>query len=65
MLEIVHDLAPGAQLYFANEADGTCMTFEQAVDFLALNTDVVVDDESCLTPPFDGTSDVSTNTAKR
>ena len=63
MLEIVHDLAPGAQLYFANAADGTCMTFEQAVDFLALNTDVVVDDESCLTPPFDGTSDVSTNTA--
>lgn len=63
MLEIVHDLAPGAQLYFANAADGTCMTFEQAVDFLALNNDVVVDDEGCFTPPFDGTSDVSTNTA--
>ena len=64
MLEIVHDLAPGAQLYFANEADGTCMSFELAVDFLALNTDVVVDDESCFTPPFDGTSDVSKNTAQ-
>lgn len=63
MLEIVHDLAPGAQLYFANPADGTSMSFQQAVDFLAANTDVVVDDLSFHSPPFDGTSAVSTNTA--
>ncbi len=63
MLEIVHDLAPGAQLYFANGADGTSMSFQQAVNFLAANTDIVVDDISFHIPPFDGTSSVSTNTA--
>ncbi len=64
MLEIVHDLAPGAQLYFANAADGTTMSFQQAVNYLAANTDVVVDDVSFLSSlPFDGTSPVSTNTA--
>ncbi len=63
MLEIVHDLAPGAQLYFANAADGTSLSFEQAVNYLAANTDVVVDDISFPIPPFDGTSAVSTNTA--
>jgi hypothetical protein len=61
MMEIVHDLAPGAQLFFAN--GGTSLEFEQAVNFLASNTDVVVDDISFFTPPFDGTSAVSTNTA--
>lgn len=63
MLEIVHDLSPGAQLFFANPADGTSLSFEQAVNFLAANADVVVDDLSFHTPPFDGTSAVSTNTA--
>ncbi len=63
MLEIVHDLAPGAQLYFANGADGTSMSFQQAVNFLAANTDIVVDDIGFFSPPFDGTSAVSTNTA--
>ncbi|MGH9684407.1 MAG: S8 family serine peptidase [Candidatus Acidiferrales bacterium] len=63
MLEIVHDLAPGAQLYFANAADGTSLSFELAVNFLAANTDVVVDDISFQIPPFDGTDPVSTNTA--
>lgn len=64
MLEIVHDLAPGAQLYFANAADGTSLSFEQAVDYLAANTDVVVDDIGFLgSPPYDGTSAVSANTA--
>jgi hypothetical protein len=61
MLEIVHDLAPGAKLFFANF--DTSMSFSQAVDFLAANTDVVVDDVGFFTPPFDGTSDVSTSTA--
>lgn len=69
MLEIVHDLAPGAQLYFANAADGTSMSFEQAVDYITANTDVGVDDigffasDSFTTYPFDGSSSVSTNTA--
>jgi hypothetical protein len=61
MLEIVHDLAPGAQLYFAN--GGSVMEFELGVNYLAANTDVVVTDISFFTPPFDGTSPVSTNTA--
>jgi hypothetical protein len=67
MLEIVHDLVPGAQLYFAN--GGTSLEFEQAVDYIAANTDVGVDDigfllsDSQTTYPFDGTSAVSTNTA--
>lgn len=62
MLEIVHDLAPGAQLYFANF--DTSLAFEQAVNFLAANTDVSVDDISFPdSPPYDGTNSVSTNTA--
>jgi hypothetical protein len=61
MLEIIHDLAPGAQLYFANF--DTDLAFEQAVDWLAAHVDVAVDDIGFFTPPFDGTSDVSTNTA--
>lgn len=63
MLEIVHDLAPGAQLYFSNAGDGTSLSFEQSVNYLAANTDVVVDDIGFFIPPFDGTSAVSTNTA--
>ena len=61
MLEIVHDLAPGAKLYFANF--DTSMSFQPAVDFVAENTDVAVDDIGFFTPPFDGTSAVSTNTS--
>lgn len=61
MLEIVHDLAPGTQLYFAS--GGTSLEFGQAVNFLAANTDVVVDDLGFFIPPFDGTNGVSTNTA--
>lgn len=66
MLEIVHDLAPGAKLYFANF--DTSMSFETAVDYLTAYTDVAVDDISFLntdagdTLPFDGSSSVSTNT---
>ena len=61
LLEIVHDLAPGAQLFFSNF--GTSLEFQQAVNFLAANTDVVVDDIGFLGRPNDGTSDVSSNTA--
>jgi Subtilase family len=72
MLEIVHDLAPGAQLYFANGV--TSLEFEQAVNFLAANADVVVDDVGFFVAPpgtnpafasglYDGTDSVSSNTA--
>ena len=62
LLEIVHDLAPGAALSFANA--GSDMEFEQAVDALASTNDVVVDDIFFLgQPSFDGTSAVSENTS--
>ena len=61
LLEIVHDLAPGAQLSFAN-AD-TDMAFNSAVNYLASSNDVVVDDLGFLGLPYDGTSTVSRNTA--
>jgi hypothetical protein len=61
MLEIVHDLAPGAKLSFAN-AD-TDLEFIQAVNFLAVSNDVVLDDIGFYGEPYDGTSAVSRNTA--
>ncbi len=61
MLEIVHDLAPGAKLFFAN-AD-TDIEFSRAVNSLASQADIVLDDISFLALPYDGTSGVSTNTA--
>jgi len=62
MLEIIHHLAPGASLSFAN-AD-TDLEFETAVNYLASQNDVVVDDMSFLAPSYDGTSDVSQNTTQ-
>ena len=61
LLEIVHDIAPGAQLAFAN-AD-TDLAFNQAVNFLASSNDVVVDDSGFFGFAYDGTSPVSANTA--
>jgi subtilase family protein len=61
LLEIVHDLAPGAQLAFAN-AD-TSLAFNAAVNALAAENDVVVDDLGFLGEPADGQSSVSRNTA--
>jgi hypothetical protein len=61
MLEIVHDLAPGAQLFFANFDTG--LAFQQAVGWVAANSDVGVDDFGFFGMPYDGTSAVSTNTA--
>ena len=66
MLEIVHDLAPGAELWFGYwgmGAGGTALNFNAAVDCLAANTDVVVDDIGFFNAgPYDGTSLVSQNT---
>ena len=61
LLEIVHDLAPAAQLSFAN-AD-TDLAFNQAVNYLASINDVVVDDLGFYGDANDGTSSVSQNTA--
>src|SRR5262245_55118216 len=61
MLEIVHDLAPGAQLSFVN-AD-TDLAFNRAVNFLASTNDVVVDDLGFYGDAYDGTSSVASNTA--
>jgi hypothetical protein len=61
LLEIVHDLAPGAKLAFAN--GDTDLEFNQAVNFLAASNDVVLDDIGFYGEPYDGTSSVSRNTA--
>ena len=61
LLEIVHDLAPGAKLSFAN--GDTDLAFNQAVNFLAASNDVVLDDIGFYGEAYDGTSAVSLNTA--
>ena len=61
LLEIVHDLVPGAQLFFANF--GTGLEFQQAVNYLAANADVAIDDMGFFGMAYDGTSPVSANTA--
>ena len=65
MLEIVHDLAPGAELWFGHFGfafTGTVFDFMEAVNCLAQNVDIVVDDIGFLNVgPYDGTSTVSMN----
>lgn len=61
LLEIIHDISPGAQLSFAN-AD-TDVAFRQAVNSLAGSNDIVMDDLGFFGVPADGTSAISTNTA--
>lgn len=66
MLEIVHDLAPGAELWFAGfgGTSGTALDFNAAVSCLAQRVDVVVDDVNWFNAgPYDGSSIVSRNTA--
>lgn len=68
MLEIVHDVAPGAALMFGNFSDefglGTGLDFNAAVNCLAANADVVVDDIGFFgAGAYDGTSIISQNTA--
>ncbi len=60
MLEIIHDVAPDAALYFA--AASTDAEMIEAVNYLAQRTDVVVDDLSFHFPD-DQRSAVSLNTA--
>ncbi|MBI2723679.1 MAG: S8 family serine peptidase [Chloroflexi bacterium] len=61
MMEVVHDLAPGAELWFANAA--TTVEFANAVTYLAANVDVVVDDLSSLSGPYDGTGTMAAASA--
>jgi Subtilase family/Dockerin type I domain len=67
MAEIVHDIAPGAQIffgYFGTNTTGTALNFNAAVNCLAAHTDVVVDDVAWFDlGPDDGTSLVSANTS--
>ena len=60
MIEIVHDLAPGAAIAFANAA--TDLDMMEAVNYLAERVDIVVDDLAFF-QPGDQQSDVSRNTA--
>lgn len=61
LLEIIHDIAPGAQLSFGNFQ--TSMEFLNAVNILAAANDVVVDDIGFFGEPYDGTSAISANTS--
>lgn len=44
MLEIVHDLAPGAQLYFATAINGTASFAQNIRNLRAAGCDIIVDD---------------------
>ena len=70
MLEIIHDIAPGAELYFCNE--GNAFGYAGAVKFMAaeddpstdavegFDVDIIIDDLGFLNiGPYDGTSFVS------
>jgi hypothetical protein len=60
MLEIVHDVAPGAELWFGSFE--TALDFISAVDCLADNVDVIIDDILFFNAgSYDGTSPVSLN----
>lgn len=62
MLEIIHDIAPGAQLRFANFQ--TDLDFIAAVEFLASVSDVMVDDIGFFGLPANQTSPISLNAAE-
>ena len=59
MIEVIHDLAPSAEISFANAL--TDIDMLEAVDYLAARNDIVVDDLSFLLPG-DQRSAVSINT---
>ncbi len=65
MMEIVHDLAPSAELWFGHwgaRYNGTSLDFMDAVDCLAASVDVIIDDVGWYNGgPYDGSSAVSVN----
>ena len=68
LLEVLHDVAPGASLWFGHFSTasglGTSLDFQDAVICLAQNVDIVVDDIGFYgAGPYDGTSAVSVNTS--
>jgi len=64
MLEIIHDVAPGATLMFGNFGFSTSLAFNDAINCLASHADIVVDDIGFFgAGPYDGTSIISENTA--
>ncbi len=64
MFEIIHDIAPGADLMFGNFGFEPGLVFNEAVDCLAEHADIVVDDIGFYgAGPYDGTSVISMNTA--
>ena len=51
MLEIAHDLAPGAELYFATGRGGEARLAQNIEDLCAAGADVIVDDIFCFLEP--------------
>ncbi len=59
MLEIIHDIAPGAELYFANGFP-TSLEFQRAKKCLTEVVDIIADDVAFFNAgPYDGTSPAS------
>jgi len=50
MMEIIHDLAPGAELLFC--APGTSLDMVDCIDFLAARTHIIVDDLGFFAEPY-------------
>ncbi len=66
LLEIIHDIAPGAELFFANAA--TTIELGQAQDWLAdtVGVDIMLDDLAAFNVgPYDGTSSISRKTSSQ
>ena len=51
MLQLVHDLAPGAQLYYSSGLNGEADFAQQILNLRAAGCDVIVDDISYLVDP--------------
>ena len=51
MLEIVHDLAPGADLFFADGGGGSAQMAQNIEDLCAAGADIIVDDIGYLRAP--------------
>lgn len=51
MIQLVHDLAPGAQLYYASAFNGEADFAQQILNLRAAGCDVIVDDVSYLNEP--------------